>query len=194
MMILRILFILIAIAAFSGCRNRENEDYISLADQAADSPVNELSETNTIDTRNTKPESIVKYARTLLGTPYLYASTDPSAGFDCSGFITYVFQHFNVKVPRSSIDFTNEGKQVSLKKTKPGDLILFTGTDSTNRHVGHMGIITCNQDGKIEFIHSTSGKAKGVVITPLENYYRSRFMKVIRVFPDASFKNQKTKT
>jgi len=61
---------------------------------------------------------------------------------------------------------------------------LFTGTDISIRYVGHMGIIVSNDDGNIKFIHSTSGKAKAVVITPFDIYYKSRFVKVIRLFPD----------
>ena len=128
-------------------------------------------------------ESVVKFAETLIGIPYKYASTDPARGFDCSGFITYVFNHFNIKVPRSSIDFTNVGTTVPLKDAKRGDLILFTGTDSTEKFVGHMGIITFNADDSVKFIHSTSGKAYGVTITPLNNYYMGRFVKVIRIDP-----------
>ncbi len=134
------------------------------------------------------PDSIVAFARTLIGIPYLYASTDPRQGFDCSGFITYVFNHFNITVPRSSVDFTDYGKDVEIKMAKPGDLILFTGTDSTIRIVGHMGIVESVEQGQLNFIHSTSGKAKGVVITALGNYYLGRFVKVIRVFPDELFK------
>lgn len=58
---------------------------------------------------------LVDFAKILLGVPYRYASIDPSKGFDCSGFITYVFNHFNIEVPRSSIDFTNAGKEVDLQ-------------------------------------------------------------------------------
>ncbi len=62
-----------------------------------------------INTANTSPAELVKYAETLIGIPYLYGSTDPQKGFDCSGFITYVFNYFNISVPRSSIEFTNVG-------------------------------------------------------------------------------------
>lgn len=136
---------------------------------------------NDIDTRNVQPKEVVAYAQTLIGVPYKYASTDPSIGFDCSGFITYVFRHFDIAVPRSSIDFTNVGTPVSIEKAKPGDLILFTGTDSTERFVGHMGIIVSNSD-TAKFIHSTSGKAYGVTITPLNDYYKGRYVKTIRIF------------
>lgn len=140
-----------------------------------------------IVTGTTTPAELLDFARTLIGIPYLYASIDPANGFDCSGFITYVFNHFSIAVPRSSVDFTNYGTPVIIDEAKPGDLILFTGTDSTVRIVGHMGIVESIQDDKLYFIHSTSGKAKGVVITPFENYYRGRFVKVIRIFPDEFF-------
>ncbi|MBC7948312.1 MAG: C40 family peptidase [Chitinophagaceae bacterium] len=140
-----------------------------------------------IETGATKAADVVAYSKTLIGVPYKYASTDPTIGFDCSGFITYVFNHFNIGVPRSSVDFTNVGTEVPSAAAKPGDLILFTGTDSTIRVVGHMGIIVNNKSGALEFIHSTSGKAKGVVITPFERYYQGRFVKVIRVFPAIAF-------
>jgi hypothetical protein len=134
------------------------------------------------------PDSLLAFARTLLGVPYLYASTDPAKGFDCSGFITYVFNHFGASVPRSSVDFTHYGREIDTTIARPGDLILFTGTDSTIRVVGHMGIIESIRDGRIYFIHSTSGRNNlGVVITPLEKYYRSRFVKTIRLLPEHYF-------
>ena len=135
-----------------------------------------------IDTKNVSPNNLVNFAETLIGTPYVYASSNPKVGFDCSGFITYVFNHFGISVPRSSIDFTGVGKEIPAAKAKRGDIILFTGTDSTERFVGHMGIVVSNSD-TLRFIHSTSGKAMGVTITPLNKYYLGRFVKTIRVFP-----------
>jgi cell wall-associated NlpC family hydrolase len=138
-------------------------------------------DTTGIYTRNTVPDDLISFSRTLKGIPYKYGSTNPRVGFDCSGFITYVFNHFNIDVPRTSVAFTEEGRPVDLASSKPGDLILFTGTDSTIRTVGHMGIITQSGDS-IVFIHSTSGKANGVTETTLNPYYMGRFVKVIRVF------------
>lgn len=126
---------------------------------------------------------LVRFSKTLIGIPYKYASTDPSEGFDCSGFITYVFSHFHWEVPRSSVDFTNVGKQINIIDAREGDLILFTGTNDTIKIVGHMGIITENID-TLSFIHSTSGHANGVTISNLEKHYKKRFVKVIRIFSD----------
>jgi cell wall-associated NlpC family hydrolase len=135
-----------------------------------------------IDTRGVKPETLVAFAKTLIGTPYVYGSTDPKVGFDCSGFITYVFNHFNIKVPRSSIDFTAVGETVDTASARPGDLILFTGTTPEERDVGHMGIIVQRDAAGLQFIHSTSGKKMSVTITPLNEYYQKRFVRVARIF------------
>lgn len=143
------------------------------------------------DTGKVKPDSLVAFARTLQGVPYRYASTDPAKGFDCSGFITYVFNHFKMTVPRSSVSFTNYGKTIPESSARPGDLILFTGTDSTVRVVGHMGIVERIKNDTLYFIHSSSGKANGVTISPLGKYYRGRFVKTIRVFPDELFSEKK---
>ena len=135
---------------------------------------------DTIKSLNNTADSIVNFAETLIGTPYKYASADPAQGFDCSGFITYIFNHFNIQVPRSSIGFTNIGTTIPVKNARRGDLILFTGTDSTEKFVGHMGIVVSNIIDSLQFIHSTSGKAYGVTITPLNDYYKGRFVKVVR--------------
>lgn len=192
-------FLFPAIALIMGCKGEEkkNTDEPLPGDNAITMPGGDTLNTEptipvetvrmSISTREIDPDSIVAFARTQIGIPYLYASTDPANGFDCSGFITYVFSHFKIAVPRSSVDFTYLGKEIHIEDSKPGDIILFTGTDSTIRIVGHMGIIESTEDDKLYFIHSTSGKAKGVVITPFENYYRSRFVKVIRIFPDEDF-------
>lgn len=151
---------------------------ISFNEPTGEKPLNTMNE---IDTKNVSPELLMSFAETLLGVPYKYASTDPKVGFDCSGFITYVFNHFNIKVPRSSIDFTNVGKPLGEEQVKRGDIILFTGTDPKETHVGHMGLVVSNNDS-IQFIHSTSGKAFSVTITPLNKYYRNRLVGFRRIF------------
>ena len=151
--------------------NAQNKDTLSLPPSKG------------IDTKKTSPEQVMDFAETLIGTPYVYASTNPNVGFDCSGFITYVFNHFNISVPRSSRDFTTVGKTIAVEEARRGDIILFTGTNPLERHVGHMGLIVSNSD-ILKFIHSTSGKAMGVTITPLSDYYKSRFVKTIRIFPE----------
>ena len=122
----------------------------------------------------------VAYAKKFLGTPYKYGSAIPENGLDCSGFITVVFNHFNVKAPRSSVNFTDEGSEVDIKNAKPGDIILFTGSDNASGIVGHMGIITSAGEN-LQFIHSASGKNIGVIINNFTGYYKTHFVKVIRI-------------
>lgn len=129
---------------------------------------------------NIDRDEFVSFAKTLLGTPYKYGSSVPSKGLDCSGFIYHVFAHFNIKAPRSSADFTNEGTSIDPSKAKPGDIILFTGSDNSSGVVGHMGIITENKK-ELKFIHSASGRSVGVIINSWTGYYKTHFVKVIRI-------------
>ena len=119
-----------------------------------------------------------------LGINYKYSSCNPKGGFDCSGFVYYVFNHFNVKVPRSSIDFGNTGKKIHPDSAKIGDVIVFTGTDAKNRLPGHVGIVISKQGKELTFIHSSSNKKKsGVKISTYKEspYYEKRFLKIVRV-------------
>jgi cell wall-associated NlpC family hydrolase len=136
-----------------------------------------------VNTGKTTPEELVQFAETLKGIPYVWASTDPNVGFDCSGFITYVFTHFQIQVPRSSIDFVNIGSTVPVVNAKKGDLILFTGTNPMETTIGHMGLVVSNGPEGLSFIHSTSGKAMSVTISPLNEQYQKRFIRISRIFP-----------
>jgi len=129
--------------------------------------------------QNSTRDSIVVFAKSLLGVPYLYGSTDPARGFDCSGFINYVFNRFKIAVPRSSYEFANKGIKKTLATCSPGDVILFTGTDPLERTIGHIGIVADTVGGNPSFIHSSSGKANGVTITSMDNkFYQDRFISV----------------
>ena len=88
-------------------------------------------------------ERVVRYARRLLGVPYVYGGSSPSSGFDCSGFVRFVYQRFGVALPHSSYaDFTL-GHGVSRGALKPGDLVFFHG-------LGHVGLYI----GGGRFIHA----------------------------------------
>lgn len=137
-----------------------------------------------IDVKQTDPNSLVEFAKTLVGIPYKYGSINKAEGFDCSGFVYYVFDHFKIRVPRTSSGFTNAGKEVTVGESRPGDLILFTGTDVKSGVVGHMGIITKNEKKDFRFIHAASGKNGGVMVSGLNSYFIPRFIKVVRVFPN----------
>jgi len=130
------------------------------------------------------PEELITFAKSLQGIRYRFGSTNPEKGFDCSGFVNYVFNHFGISIPRSSVDFTDVQGGVDLKDAKFGDLILFTGTKKHTRRAGHIGIIVSMPGEPIQFIHSTSGEANGVTLTTMNDYYMGRYMRTIRVLPD----------
>ncbi len=125
-------------------------------------------------------DSIVSFAKSLLGTPYKVSGNSPD-GFDCSGFVYYVYSKFNLKISRSSYTIGEDGVDVDSSEAQKADLIFFTGTDPNDPKVGHIGIIISENDEPIEFIHSSSSsKHSGVVITKLDSSprYRERYVKI----------------
>ena len=130
----------------------------------------------------TTPNKLLDFAKTMLGIRYRSASSSPSRGFDCSGFVNYVFSNFGFKVPRSSRDFAASGESKKLEEAKIGDVILFTGTNSRVRTPGHVGIVYSIEGDDLRFIHSSSGHAKGVTISSLdEGFYKKRFLKIVSI-------------
>ncbi|MFV0605267.1 MAG: C40 family peptidase [Niabella sp.] len=125
---------------------------------------------------NINRKEFVNYSEKFLGVPYLYGSAEPAKGFDCSGFLLYVFNHFNIKAPRTSYSYENVGNEVTINKAQPGDLILFTANEPEK--IGHIGIVTKAGEA-ISFIHAST--SKGVIISTLSGYYEKHFVKIISV-------------
>ena len=134
-----------------------------------------------LSTDGVSPDSLLKFAQSLIGVHYRPASSDPLTGFDCSGFVSYVFKNFNFSVPRSSCEFINVGEKVNLADAKPGDIILFTSPKKHRRNIGHVGIVFYNGIEGLRFIHSTSGKEYSVTITAMDETYKRRFVQVVRL-------------
>ncbi|PVY40204.1 NlpC/P60 family protein [Pontibacter virosus] len=138
------------------------------------------AEARWIDASGTTPtDSLISYALTLMGTPYLYGGTSNS-GFDCSGFTSHVFQKFGVPVTRSSTTQSEDGIPVDRDEARPGDLVIFTGTNPQVREPGHVGIVISEPGDTISFVHSSSNG--GVKISQVEGTgYEVRFLDVRRV-------------
>jgi cell wall-associated NlpC family hydrolase len=119
-------------------------------------------------------DKLVNYAKKQLGVKYLYGGMSPK-GFDCSGFTKYVFAKIGYNVPRVSRDYAKTGKKISVKNTKKGDILLFTGSNKHKRVTGHLGIVVSNKNGVIKFIHASS--SRGIVISDLKiKYYQERIL------------------
>lgn len=142
---------------------------------------------DTIATGCTSREEVLAFAKSLIGTPYRFGSTNPLRGFDCSGFVNYVFNHFGINLPRGSADFGSVQGMVNITEAKFGDLIFFTGTGRrSHKRVGHMGIVVSQPGEEIRFIHSSSGDAHGVTETTLYPRYIARYVKTLRIFRDST--------
>lgn len=129
-----------------------------------------------------KREEIVAYAKKHLGTSYCYAGSTPKSGFDCSGFVNFVFKNFDIELPRSSSGFTNLGKPLEPEEFRVGDILVFYGYRDRNS-VGHVGIIYEANGMQSKFIHSSSGSEMAVVISELgSDMYTRRFYKCIDPF------------
>jgi cell wall-associated NlpC family hydrolase len=130
---------------------------------------------------NVDRDLLVLYAKQYLGVPYVYAGNDPAKGFDCSGFVSYVFKNFDIDLPRSSGSYKNLGTALQPEDFKVGDILVFYGYQDKTI-VGHLGII-CEANGmKSKFIHASSGKVNSVTITSLDTeHYTKRFYKCIDV-------------
>lgn len=124
-------------------------------------------------------DSIVAFGMEYVGTPYVAAGCSKD-GFDCSGFVYFVFQNFDISVPRSSSGFSNFGTEIPIEEVQKGDILVFMSP--TRNEIGHIGIVS-KPDGKSsDFIHASSGREMKVILTNLTNKgYTQRFVKAVRV-------------
>jgi peptidoglycan DL-endopeptidase CwlO len=133
------------------------------------SPSNSISQTVSITTPpvGSPPPShsggVVGIAMRYLGTPYVWGGASPS-GFDCSGFVMYVFAQVGISLPHSSYAQYGYGSPVSRSQLAPGDLVFFDG-------LGHVGIYI----GGGSFIHAPH-TGDVVKISSLSGWYASTFV------------------
>ncbi len=132
-------------------------------------------------TINAKAETLVKYAETLIGKPYAYANT-PEMGFSNSGFVNYVYSHFDIKVPKYAPSFITIGEEVTPEDVSEGDIVLFSKEDDNKKAVYQIGIVTSAKGSPVSFIHASSGKMNGVGVSVLSAYYQRKVIGFRRVF------------
>jgi hypothetical protein len=108
---------------------------------------------------------ILLTAKKYLGVKYLKGGSSPE-GFDCSGFVSYVFRERGIALPRSAKSQYNYGKKVSDDNVMPGDLLFFNINGSS---ISHVAIYV----GRDRFIHAPS-KGKKVSYASMEDEYWKR--------------------
>ena len=117
-------------------------------------------------------QQLATYAQGFAGYPYVYGGTTPS-GFDCSGFVQYVYAHFGYSIHRTATAQLQDGWYVSRDALQPGDIIYF-GYGSTATHVGIYL-------GGGAFVHAANSNS-GVIISNLsESWYANRYLTAHRV-------------
>ncbi len=97
------------------------------------------------------PDQIAEYALKFKGVPYLWGGTTPS-GFDCSGYIRYVYGHFGISLPRTSAEQYGVGTAVSKSNLQKGDLVFFANTykpgiSHTGIYIGNGNVISAESQG-----------------------------------------------
>lgn len=101
-------------------------------------------------------DSIVAFAKRQLGVKYLRGASSPDRGFDCSGLVQYVMEHFNIELPRTSREQAKAGIPLArdLDALKPGDLLTF----GHGKKISHIGIYIGN--GKFVHANTPGGHVK----------------------------------
>jgi cell wall-associated NlpC family hydrolase len=110
---------------------------------------------------------IARYAKKFVGVPYVYGGMSPR-GFDCSGFTAYVYRRFGVSLPHYTVAQYRRGRNIRVRRLRPGDLVFFHG-------LGHVGLYV----GRGRFIHAPR-RGTRVRVEPLAGWYRSRLVGVRR--------------
>ena len=113
--------------------------------------------------------AVADLAQQYVGSPYRWGGTSP-AGFDCTGFVMWVYSQFGVSLPHNEAGQLASGTAVSADDLQPGDVLVFANT--YRRGLSHVGIYM----GNGEFVHAADER-HGVVVSNLwDGYWSPRFV------------------
>lgn len=142
-------------------RVREHEVGLKKSNSSLSTPD---ESTNSLSTSGDRI-ALLEVAKEHVGTPYRYGGKVPG-GFDCSGFMHYVFRSQNVVLPPNSSAQSRVGNRINPKEAQPGDLLIFT----TKGKVNHVGMVVENTQGSLQMIHASS--SQGIIV---EDVLRSAY-------------------
>lgn len=102
--------------------------------------------------------TMLKMAQGLEGVRYIYGGSDPSKGFDCSGFTQYVYNQAGLKLPHNAqLQSELSPKRVNIDNLKPGDLVFFGSWSGSTQRTIHAGIIFAKNGDELTVVHCVSG-------------------------------------
>ena len=131
-----------------------------------------------------RAREVLVNALSLTGIRYKYGGNSPETGFDCSGFVRYVFkQATSLTLPHSALAISQLGKTVPKDELQPGDLVFFNTLKSTFSHVGIYL-------GNNHFIHSPSSGGQVRVESMQDSYWAKRFNGAQRIDQTKSSKQE----
>lgn len=140
--------------------------------KTTDSANNEIP---TVPSNSAAGDQIVSFARQYLGYRYVYGGTTPSTGFDCSGFIYYIYKSCGYSISRSLSAQANTGTAVPKSELQAGDIVFFNNTSSGA--LGHVGIYI----GNGTMIHAANSKRGVVTDTINSGYYNTYYYTARRI-------------
>jgi len=121
-------------------------------------------------------QKLLEDAKYFKGGRYVWGGTTPE-GFDCSGYVQYLYKKHNVNLPRTAWAQSKKGEAVEIRNLQKGDLLFFLTDKKRGIPVTHVGIYM----GDGNFIHAAS-KKKGIIISPLTHgHYAETFVSARRV-------------
>lgn len=127
-------------------------------------------------------DSMIALGTKYLGVKYSYGGASPS-GFDCSGFVSYLFGAYGFKVSRASRELANFGTEVNTDCLQPGDLAFFKGRSTKSSEVGHVALVISAMGGRWDIIHATVHKGIWIDRDVMNiEYYKQRFLMFRRPF------------
>lgn len=118
-------------------------------------------------------QQIANFAKGFLGVPYAWGGISPG-GFDCSGFVYYVYSHYGVSLPRVADEQYEFGQRVSVTDMQPGDLVFYS---TYTPGPSHVGIYV----GNGQFVHASSGADQVTITAMSKAYYNERFLGAFRI-------------
>ena len=127
-------------------------------------------------------DSMINLGKKYMGVRYTYGGNTPT-GFDCSGFVSYLFGSFGYKISRASRELAKFGYEVNEGCLQPGDLAFFKGRSTKSNEVGHVALVIKAMGGQWDIIHATVSRGIWIDHDVMNiAYYKQRFLMFRRPF------------